>query len=102
MEPCQITITHVLFVMLFFAGAFSRGRAYYGQGTGTIWLDQVQCGGYETNILDCITSSIGIEDCTHAQDASVVCTTSKSVQTHPLIHTYMQSGSSLSYACHIM
>ena len=65
--------------MCLFTAAYNRGGGYYGGGDGSIWLDQVACAGYESNIFDCVASSIGIEDCTHNIDANVVCTTSKFV-----------------------
>ena len=48
-------------------------RARFGQGNGTIWLDNVQCQGYESSIVNCNHSSWGVHNCGHSEDASVVC-----------------------------
>ena len=48
----------------------------FGQGTGPIWLDDVQCSGSEARLLDCSSAAIGVHDCTHYEDASVRCDTS--------------------------
>ncbi|XP_075185913.1 scavenger receptor cysteine-rich type 1 protein M130-like [Anomaloglossus baeobatrachus] len=50
-----------------------KHRAYYGEGTGPIWLDDIECGGTETHIWDCPTSPIGKHDCDHNEDAGVLC-----------------------------
>ena len=47
--------------------------AHFGQGIGPIFLDDVRCIGRETNITDCQHEGIGVHDCTHAEDASVIC-----------------------------
>ena len=49
------------------------GSSYFGPGFGTTWLDEVGCQGYESDLVDCLHSGWGVEDCTHAEDASVVC-----------------------------
>ena len=55
------------------AGAEAFTQAIYGEGTGTIWLDNVQCTGSERSLINCTASSSGNNSCTHAQDAGVRC-----------------------------
>ena len=47
--------------------------AHYGQGTGPIWFDNVQCFKNESNIFSCAHNGIGNYSCDHANDASVEC-----------------------------
>ena len=49
------------------------GRAYFGQGQGDIYLENVQCNGSEAMLDDCPASDIGVHDCDHTEDAGVRC-----------------------------
>ena len=53
----------------------ARSRAYYGQGSGRTWLDNLNCIGTELTIGSCTHRGWGIEDCSHSEDAGVRCST---------------------------
>ena len=44
---------------------------YFGQGTGSIYLDDVKCVGTEYSLLDCNYTSD--HDCNHSTNAGVRC-----------------------------
>ncbi|XP_043390773.1 deleted in malignant brain tumors 1 protein [Chelonia mydas] len=52
------------------------GRAQFGQGSGPIWLAEVNCAGSEAALSECRTKSWGDHNCHHRADASVVCSDS--------------------------
>ncbi|XP_025101593.1 uncharacterized protein LOC112568406 isoform X15 [Pomacea canaliculata] len=47
--------------------------AAYGQGTGPINLDDVDCTGSETTLANCTANSWATHDCGHSEDAGVKC-----------------------------
>ena len=53
------------------AAALTSG---FPSGTGVIWLDEVQCSGTETRLVDCTHPSFGTHNCGHSEDAGVRCT----------------------------
>ena len=59
--------------MYFTSGAIARSNAYFGQGSESMLLDDVQCTGNETSIFSCSHSSIVSHICDHSNDAGVVC-----------------------------
>ena len=50
-------------------------NAFYGQGTGQIWLDSLNCVGTEGTVRNCSHSGWGSDNCGHERDASVACVT---------------------------
>ncbi|XP_011409971.1 PREDICTED: scavenger receptor cysteine-rich domain superfamily protein-like [Amphimedon queenslandica] len=54
-------------------GAVGFRNAYFGQGSGRIWLDNVQCVGTETSISNCPKNAYGVHNCGHNEDAGLRC-----------------------------
>ena len=51
----------------------ARSSAYFGEGNGPVWLDNVACGGFEGHLTRCSYSGVGVSNCRHDRDAGVVC-----------------------------
>ena len=47
--------------------------SHYGQGTGPIWLNSMNCYGYESDIFTCGYVGISNHSCQHLNDASAEC-----------------------------
>ena len=54
---------------LFFAGITG---IYFGEGEGPIHMDNVECLGVESSIMECVFD-IHTADCSHSQDVGVSC-----------------------------
>ncbi|XP_060938319.1 lysyl oxidase homolog 3B isoform X1 [Limanda limanda] len=73
-DDFSITNANVLCRQLGFVSATGwTHSAKYGKGQGKIWLDNVQCSGGEKSIEHCRSRGWGNSDCTHDEDAGVVC-----------------------------
>ena len=58
----------------FSAATAAPNNAIYGEGSGQIWLDDVNCVGTEEMIRNCSHSGWGSHNCTHKEDVSINCT----------------------------
>ena len=56
-------------------GAIALGGAFFGTGTGPIFLDDAECLPENHTLLqECFESAtIGQHNCDHSEDASVIC-----------------------------
>lgn len=55
------------------AAISAPGSAFFGQGIGRILFDELQCTGNEASLFDCPHIGLNVHDCSHLQDAGVVC-----------------------------
>ncbi|XP_033730568.1 deleted in malignant brain tumors 1 protein-like, partial [Pecten maximus] len=53
-------------------GNYTR-EASFGAGSEPTWMDNVECSGNESRLVDCVFPGWQIENCGHSEDAGVVC-----------------------------
>ncbi|XDV14114.1 hypothetical protein PO909_002328, partial [Leuciscus waleckii] len=63
-----------------FPGAISvTPGGQHGEGSGPIWLDDMNCSGSESILSECCFKGWGVTDCTHTEDAGVTCDTGTNI-----------------------
>ena len=45
----------------------------FPEGTGDVWLDNIDCTGTEKRFVECSFDTVGSSSCSHFEDASVRC-----------------------------
>ncbi|KTF84012.1 hypothetical protein cypCar_00049475, partial [Cyprinus carpio] len=76
-------------------------RASFGQGSGSIWLDDVECSGSEGALTQCSHRGLGTHDCNHGEDAGVVCSGELQLPTLSLTSTHaaVSPGENIQFSC---
>ena len=57
----------------FYIGGKAYTNAYFGTGSGQIFLDDVQCSSSSSQLLECYSRPILSHNCLHSADAGVGC-----------------------------
>ena len=65
----------------------ARHNAFYGEGGGKIWLNDLNCVATEKSIRRCSHRGWGIGNCSHSKDAGVKCSRGKMVV--PIVILYL-------------
>ena len=51
----------------------THGLAFFGAGEGDVILDNLNCLGNESSLLDCPSNGLFVENCYHSEDAGATC-----------------------------
>ena len=70
-------MTNVGIISFYFTGATAvSSSSTFGQGSGSIILNDLQCTGLEYRLIDCV-HSVAVRSCSHSQDVGVICIAGK-------------------------
>uniref|UniRef100_A0A1L1SUH6 Scavenger receptor cysteine-rich domain-containing protein DMBT1 n=1 Tax=Mus musculus TaxID=10090 RepID=A0A1L1SUH6_MOUSE len=64
-------------------GVSAFGSGYFGEGRGSIFLDDVKCQGSEMSLDQCHHPGLSVHNCGHHEDASVICSASTAERPTP-------------------
>ena len=82
----DVTDTNVACKQLGFANASTF--QHLGQGSGPIWLDDVDCSGGELSLGQCQHPGWGTHNCGHSEDVGIVCNIGKDLSIgHCITHS---------------
>ncbi|XP_019639400.1 PREDICTED: neurotrypsin-like [Branchiostoma belcheri] len=61
--------------------AYAISFGYFGRGAGPVLMDEVECSGGERSVVQCFHNGWYVHDCSHAEDAGVLCQAAPTVPT---------------------
>ena len=64
------------------------GSAFYGEGSGVVWLNGLNCVGSEFIIGNCSHRGWGIGNCSHSQDVGLKCSSGNCIIIVPMYVLY--------------
>ena len=74
-----MSVNDYLQLMCLYIGGRAYSSAYFGAGSGPIYLDDVQCTSSASQLLECPSRPILSHNCLHSADAGVGCDGKKTV-----------------------
>ena len=90
----------LFFFFFAFAGGIAYSNAFFGAGTGPIYLDEVACTSSASQLLECSSRPISTHNCFHSADAGVACKGnlqlfqwSQKLSAFQFMHTYFKCSS---------
>lgn len=60
--------------------------AGFGTATGPILIDNVQCTGNETRLINCYHNGVGTHNCFHTDDVGVLCQSREFILIRTIMH----------------
>ena len=69
----QVFISSGFISFAYSAGGIVYSNAFFGAGTGPIYLDDVGCTSSDSQLLECHSRPILTHNCLHSADAGVGC-----------------------------
>ena len=66
-------MTSIIYDFFIYEAYTYYSSAYFGAGTGPIWLDDLSCSGSELTLLQCSHIGLGSHNCGHYEDVGVRC-----------------------------
>ena len=68
----EVMYIYICVAVVYLGPAVALRGAHFGEGTGSIHLDNLGCTGNESTLLECPSTP---HNCLHFEDAGVICPT---------------------------